>query len=314
VGALLAAVVAFAIVAVPQAIQQSRQVPKEAPRLAAQLDRAPVLGRIVRREHLDGQVRAFVVDLPNVLTARDKALQGAARTAGESLLAVSWILLVTIGALLDGPELAALTKRATPSTYETASQRLSALAYQAVGRSAAGSAFAALVQGSVVLVIALVLHIPLALLLAANAAIWSFVPQVGGLLAGAPLVVVGLSQGLATGIAAGLLFLGWMLFDNHVLHAVIVGRAAGISPLAGMVSVLVGASLGGFVGALIATPLVSVAHTLMVARPAGTSEANQAEVSAAVASPPRSEGPSVAPPTVPAPAAEVGSSPPHAPA
>jgi predicted PurR-regulated permease PerM len=317
VGTLFAGALAFAIVAVPQAIQQSRQIPKEAPRLAAQLDRAPVIGRIVRREQLDVQVRAFLVDLPNVLTARDKALQGAARTAGESLLAVSWIFLVTIGALLDGPDIARLAKRATPATYGAASQRVGALAYQAVGRSAAGSAFAALLQGSVVLVIALVLNVPLALLLAANAAIWSFVPQVGGLLAGAPLVVVALSQGLATGIAAAALFLGWMLFDNHVLHAVIVGRAAGISPLAGMVSVLVGASLGGFVGALVATPLVAVAHTLMSSRTAGPSETHHlgrkhpTDRHAAAASPPTSDGQTVASQPLREQTAEVASLPPH---
>jgi predicted PurR-regulated permease PerM len=62
------------------------------------------------------------------------------------------------------------------------------------------------------------------------------------------------------------LFIAYRVCNNDVLHAVIVGRAVGISPLASMVSVLVGASLGGFVGAMIATPLVSVAHTLLAAR------------------------------------------------
>jgi predicted PurR-regulated permease PerM len=190
---------------------------------------------------------------------------------------VSWIFLVTIGALLDGPAIAGLVKRATPSAYGSATQRMGGLAYQAVGRSAAGSAFAAVLQGGVVLVIALLLHLPLALLLAANAAIWSFVPQVGGLFAGAPLVVIGLSQGLATGVAAGLLFIAWMVFNNHVLHYVIVGRAVGISPLASMVSVLIGASLGGFVGAMIATPLASVAHTLLASRKSGSPEAGHAD-------------------------------------
>jgi predicted PurR-regulated permease PerM len=290
VGVLFAAVLAFTLLAVPQAIEQSRQIQKEAPQLAAQLARAPGVGRLVRHEHLDQQVRAFIVDLPQILTAKDKALQGAARAAGESLLAVSWMFLVTIGALLDGPAMARLAKRLTPTAYGSATQQMGALAYQAVGRSAAGSAFAALLQGAVVLVIALVLHIPLAPLLAANAAIWSFVPQVGGLLAGAPLVVVGLSQGLATGVAAGILFVAYMVFNNHFLHAVIVGRAVGISPLASMVSVLVGASLGGFVGAMIATPLVSVAHTLLASRRSGDPSPgepgrnDQADAPAAVAS------------------------------
>jgi predicted PurR-regulated permease PerM len=290
VGGLFVAVLAFAVLAVPQAIQQSHQLSKEAPHLVSQLDRAPGLGRFIRHEHLEQQFRAFLLDLPKVLTAKDKALQGAARAAGESLLAVSWMFLVAVAALLDGPAIARLAKRATPAAYGSSAQQMGALAYQAVGRSAAGSAFAALLQGGVVLVIALVLHIPLAPLLAANAAIWSFVPQVGGLLAGAPLVVVGLSQGLATGIAAGVLFVAYMVFNNHFLHAVIVGRAVGISPLASMVSVLVGASLGGFVGAMIATPLVSVAHTLVASRRSGgpgngpASGADQADAPVAVAS------------------------------
>ena len=68
-----------------------------------------------------------------------------------------------------------------------------------------------------------------------------------------------------------------MVFNNHVLHYVIVGRAVGISPLASMVSVLVGASLGGFVGAMIATPLVSVAHTLLASRRSGSPDTGHAD-------------------------------------
>ena len=57
-----------------------------------------------------------------------------------------------------------------------------------------------------------------------------------------------------------------MLFNNHVLHAVIVGKAVHISALASLVAVLVGASLGGFVAALVATPVVGVIHALVTSR------------------------------------------------
>jgi len=142
-------------------------------------------------------------------------------------------------------------------------ERLGDLVYQAVGRSAAGSAFTALLQGAVVLGIGLAFGVPLSPVLAANAAFFACVPQVGGLLAAPPLILFGLTQGLGTGVAVGLLFLAWMLFDNHVLHAVIVGKAVHISALSSLVAVLVGAALGGFVGALVATPLVAVVHVLL---------------------------------------------------
>ena len=59
--------------------------------------------------------------------------------------------------------------------------RLGDLGYQAVGRSLAGSAFAAALQGAGVLVIALLFGVPLAPLLAANGAFLAFVPQVGAI-------------------------------------------------------------------------------------------------------------------------------------
>jgi predicted PurR-regulated permease PerM len=173
------------------------------------------------------------------------------------------MLLVLVGALLDGPAIAEWVKHAVSPARRPRVERLGSLTYQTVGRSAAGSAFTALLQGAVVLIIGLSFGVPLSPVLAANAAFWALVPQVGGLLAALPLILFGLTQGLGTGVAVGLLFLAWMLLNNHVLHAVIVGKAVHISALASLVAVLVGAALGGFVGAIIATPLAGVAHVLL---------------------------------------------------
>ncbi|MBV8304025.1 MAG: AI-2E family transporter [Acidimicrobiia bacterium] len=263
VGGFLVGVVAFGVFAAPRAVEQSRRLPREVPRLVAQLDRAPLVGKTIRSQRLDERVHTFLDDLPRILTTRDKAITGAARSAGESLVAVGWILLVLTGALLDGPAIAERVQASVAPARRPRARRLGDLIYQAVGRSAAGAAFTALLQGAVVLGIGLAFGVPLAPLLAANAIFWAFVPQIGGLLAAAPLVLFGLTEGLATGVAVGLLFLAWMLFDNHVLHPVIVGRAVHISPLSSLVAVLVGAALGGLVGAIVATPVVAVVHVLM---------------------------------------------------
>ena len=244
VGGFLASVVAFSLFAVPRAIVESRQLSVEVPKVVAQLDRAPMIGKVVRGRHLDARIRSFLDDLPHLLATHDKAISGAARSAGESLLAVCWMVLVLAAALLDGPAVAAHAKRAVPRQRRPRAEDLGNRIYQAVGRSAAGSTFAALLQGAVVLVIAVAFGLPLSPLLAANAAFWAFVPQVGGFMAAAPLVLVGLTEGLGTAFAVGLLFVAWMVFDNHVLHPVIVGRAAGISPLGGLVAVLLGGALG----------------------------------------------------------------------
>jgi predicted PurR-regulated permease PerM len=229
------------------------------------------VGKTVRERHLDAHVRSFLDDLPHLLTTKDKALESAAKSAGESLLAGAWIFLVLVGALLDGPAIAKTAKDTISPARRPRAERVGDLVYQAVGRSAAGSAFTALLQGAVVLAIGVGFGVPLSPILAASAAFFAFVPQVGGLLAALPLILFALTKGLGTGVAVGLLFLAWMLFNNHVLHAVIVGKAVHISALSSLVAVLVGAALGGFVGALVATPVVAVVHVLLAA-PAPTDE------------------------------------------
>jgi predicted PurR-regulated permease PerM len=278
VGGFLAAVAAFALLAVPRAVEQTRQLPSDVPRLVSQLDRAPIAGKIARRERVDERVRSFLDDLPHVLTANRKAIEGAARSAGDSVIAVSWTFLVLVGALLDGPRLAQRTAQVVPAPRRPAAERVGNLVYLAVGRSAAGSAFSALLQGAVVLVIGLAFGVPLSPILAANAAFCAFIPQLGGLLAAVPLVLFGLTQGLATGVAVGLLFLAWMLFNNHVLHPVIVGKAVHLSPLASLIAVLVGASLGGFVGAMVATPTVAVLRVLVMPRTSDETAASDSEL------------------------------------
>jgi predicted PurR-regulated permease PerM len=94
---------------------------------------------------------------------------------------------------------------------------------------------------------------------------------VGGLFAGLPLFVFALTQGLGTAVICGLLYVIYMVANNHLLHPVIVGRAVRVSPLASLVAVLVGVSLAGFVGGLLATPVVGVVHSLATFRGNDTS-------------------------------------------
>ena len=141
-------------------------------------------------------------------------------------------------------------------------ERLGSLTYDTVGRSAAAKGFSALLQGSVVMVIALAFGVPLAPMLGAIAAIGGFIPQIGGAIAGVPLFVVALSQGLWTGIICGLLFLIYMELNNHVLGPLIVGRAVRISPLTSLIAVLIGVSLAGFIGGFLATPIAGLIQAL----------------------------------------------------
>jgi len=258
----LVALVAFTLFAVPQAMRQGRNVDAQARSLVEQLDRAPLIGAQVRSSNLDDRVQSALHDLPHILATHHQALSDAVRSAGEAVVAVGWMLLIGIAALLDGPEIARRFPLLVPPSRRDRVRSVASLTYTTIGRSAAAKGFSALLQGSVVMVIALAFGVPLAPLLGAIATIASFIPQIGGAMAGIPLVLFALSQGLWTAVICGALYVTYMTLNNHLISPLIVGRTLRISPLTSLIAVLIGASLAGFIGAFLATPVVAVVQTL----------------------------------------------------
>jgi predicted PurR-regulated permease PerM len=108
-----------------------------------------------------------------------------------------------------------------------------------------------------------ILGVPFALLLGAFVALVDLLPLVGGLLAGVPVVVIAAIHSIPAGIIMLVVFLVYQQIENHVLNPVIMSRTVRLNPFWVLLSVLIGAALGGkiasdlgtFVGALIGIPL-----------------------------------------------------------
>ena len=121
----------------------------------------------------------------------------------------------------------------------------------------------AAIAGTAVFTIAIVGGVPLAPLLGLWAALSNFIPQVGGFLGGAPLVVLALTTGTTKGLIILVVYLIYMQIENRIIQPVIVSKAVDIPPFVAMVAVLVGGAAAGVVGAVLVTPLVGVAKSLL---------------------------------------------------
>jgi len=258
VGGFLAGAGAFGVLAVPRAVNQLSQVGAQVPGVISDLDDLPIVGRAIDENGIDERVRDFLDNLPDTLATRDKALQGIVQSTGDGLVTVFWVLLVAITALLDGPRLAHSLRDVLPERFHAELNHFGDLGYRVVGRYAAGTGFIAIVNAAAVTTIGLALGTPLAPLVGVWSGLWNIVPQIGGFMGGATLVALSLSKGLGTGLAAAAIFLVYQQFENHVIQPVITGRTIKISPLANITAVLAGAAAGGFVGALLANPLLAI--------------------------------------------------------
>lgn len=117
-----------------------------------------------------------------------------------------------------------------------------------------------------------ILGVPLALAIGVLVFIGAFIPVIGALLSGMVAVLVALvTQGPLVALAMLGVVVGIQQLESHVLQPFLMGRLVAVHPLAIIIAIAAGVTVGGVVGALIAVPLAAslngvVRHLVEVAQ------------------------------------------------
>jgi predicted PurR-regulated permease PerM len=252
-------------------------------------------GKLVQHYHVQQWVQQNEAKLVSFGQDISAPALDVGKGALSLLIELVTIFILVLLLLLEGPRL----RRGVLSLLSPGqAQEAQALASQ-VNRSVIGymlgNFLTSLICGIVVLVDLAVLGVPFPLLWALWVALVDFLPMIGGALAGIPVVIFALfAKGLTAGIITLVVFLVYTQTENHILNPVIMSKTVRISPLLVLVSVLVAASLGdwvgglfgGFVAALLAIPVAGAFQVLVVeawrltAPPAERHEEEQAMIDA----------------------------------
>lgn len=102
-----------------------------------------------------------------------------------------------------------------------------------------------------------VLNVQYALILALIAGFLEIIPLIGPFIAGAIAIFFAFLQSPTLALFVVILWVVTQQLENHIIVPVIMSRSVGLNPVMVILAVLTGATLGGFVGALIAIPVVS---------------------------------------------------------
>jgi predicted PurR-regulated permease PerM len=106
------------------------------------------------------------------------------------------------------------------------------------------------------------LGVPYFYVLALIAAVGEMIPVVGPFLAAIPAVAVALSVSPATALFTAIFFLIQQQVENHVLVPKVMERQVGVSAVVVIVALLIGGSLLGIVGAILAVPTAAILQVL----------------------------------------------------
>jgi predicted PurR-regulated permease PerM len=136
-------------------------------------------------------------------------------------------------------------------------------ALERVGGYVSGNIAISIIAGIVSFVFLRVLGVPFAAALAMWVAIADLIPTVGATLGALAAVIVAFFSSIGDGIVSILFFIVYQQVENYVIVPRVMRKAVDLSPAAVIVSVLVGGSLAGFAGALLALPLAAAAKVVL---------------------------------------------------
>jgi predicted PurR-regulated permease PerM len=102
-----------------------------------------------------------------------------------------------------------------------------------------------------------ILKVEYALLLALIAGLLEIIPYIGPFIAGAITAFFAFLQSPGLALAAVIFFVVVQELEGHVLVPIIMSKSVGLNPVMVILAILIGGSLGGVVGALIAVPIAS---------------------------------------------------------
>jgi predicted PurR-regulated permease PerM len=108
-----------------------------------------------------------------------------------------------------------------------------------------------------------VLGVPAGVLLGLFAAIAEAIPIVGPLIGAIPAVLIAATISPELALAVAGVYGVLQIIEGNVLVPLVMRNTVGISPFLVILSVLIGAAAGGFVGALLAVPIAATAEVLI---------------------------------------------------
>jgi len=259
---MLGIVVGFITAAIPPLVAQSTQLIRHLPQYLTQLqDRSSLVGRLNAQFHAQQRIEAL-------LSGSGEGIFGGLLGAGQMVLnataATGTVLALTIYFLADLPRIRQLIYRLLPNSRRPRAILIGDEMFAKVGGFVLGNIATSVIAGAGTFVWLLIFQVPYPLLLSLMVALLDLIPIVGSTIGGIIVSLVALSVSLPVAIATVGFYVVFRLAEDYLLVPKILGRAVEVPATVTFVAVLVGGTVLGIVGALIAIPVAAAARIILV--------------------------------------------------
>lgn len=254
-GGLVLVVVGFAAAAIPPIAEQATAFANEAP---SYLDRiqngSGVLHDFNMRYHIVDSIRQRLQSGPTLGLSAIGGVIGVGKAVLSAVFSTFTVLVLTAYLLANLPLLQRGSLRLVPRTRRPRFGLILEEVLRRIGGYVLGNLATSLVAGLTALAFLLLAGVPYAVALALFVALMDLIPLVGATIAAVVVTVVAFFVSIPVGIASAVFFIAYQQFENYILVPRVMKRTVDVSPLATVVAALIGGTLLGVVGALLAIP------------------------------------------------------------
>jgi predicted PurR-regulated permease PerM len=254
----------FGFLVIPPLIREVRQLASDIPGYIDELKTSQGwVGDLEDKYHLSTKLKEITDRLPTLASESLGKVLGITASVASVIFNLLTIAILTIYFLMTLPE----SERAIEATFRgkhrTRSKKAFEESVQRIGGYVSGNIATSIIAGVAAYVFLRILGIPFAAALGMWVGIADLIPMVGATLGALAAVAVAFLGGsVGEGIATVVYFIVYQQVENYIIVPRVMKKAVDLSPAAVIVSVLIGGSLAGFAGALLALPLAAAAKVI----------------------------------------------------
>jgi predicted PurR-regulated permease PerM len=252
---VVAFIAAFIAAVVPRLVEQVTQFATDLPGYVEDIGRRyPRFQEYVDANNVEDQLSDATKDLPSKISGSIGSVLGVAGSVIGALFSLITVLVLTIYFLLSLSHIREGSLKMVPKSKRGRVTELVDPILEKIGGYIAGQIVVALIGGSLAFILLWVMGVPSPVALALWVTIAALIPLIGATIGAIPAVIVAFVYSATTGIVVLVYFIVYQQIENYVIAPRVMTRAVDVSPAAILVAALIGGTLLGFVGALMAIP------------------------------------------------------------
>jgi predicted PurR-regulated permease PerM len=248
-------IVGFILAVVPPLVSQVTKFATDLPEYVQDLaDQNPRIAEWVQENDIPEKLQDAVGNIPTILGSSLGNVLGIAGSVLAALFNALTVIVLTIYFLVSLSRIRKGSLNLVPRSKRERFAELLDPILQKIGGYIAGQIATALIAGVLAFIFLGLAGVPFPVALALWVTIAAIIPLVGATIGAIPAVIVAFFDSTTLGIITLTYFILYQQVENYVIAPRIMTRAVDVSPAAVLLAALLGASLLGFVGALMAIP------------------------------------------------------------